>query len=461
MVSSYFENAFTIGLLSVLILIYLYLLFSPNQPHKQKEPRSFVIKKDLQNTFDIFLKEFRDSKSSYNWGGSNSYGSNSGNAWEDFETEGNKQDDFFEGRYGSIQEESNNNVESGPNIPSDKYRCEKGWISIRSEMNYKYLWMHSGENTWMSATATIDTPLHRKAFEILPVNEDCSNGGWVLIREGDSKGYLMMVKPTGDSAIDEWVVKSGTEDLNIARNDEKYYFLFEEDGYLLNNGSMAFVNVMPEAEYSIRGHTGGWDRTKAAGREFGAMMNFQFINATIVEASINKELKERKEAYEEDQEYIKQIALLPQSSEKRVISYGLYGAKPKYTTGAIRNVEMSKIYFPGWICRFYITSDVPEDIILTLKKLGAEIENIPSGMGYTSGMFWRFMVAEDSTVDRYIIRDADSRPNARDRFAVESWIESKYAIHILRDHVNHCIVMNGGMWGKSFINYYFLLLFIN
>jgi hypothetical protein len=31
--------------------------------------------------------------------------------------------------------------------------------------------------------------------------------------------------------------------------------------------------------------------------------------------------------------------------------------------------------------------------------------------------------------------------------AVEEWIESKYPVHIVRDHVNHCIVMNGGMWG--------------
>ena len=33
------------------------------------------------------------------------------------------------------------------------------------------------------------------------------------------------------------------------------------------------------------------------------------------------------------------------------------------------------------------------------------------------------------------------------RFAVEEWIQSTYPIHILRDHVNHCIPMNGGMWG--------------
>ena len=78
-------------------------------------------------------------------------------------------------------------------------------------------------------------------------------------------------------------------------------------------------------------------------------------------------------------------------------------------------MELSKIYFPGWICRFYVASDVPNEIIEKLKSLGAEIENIPSGMGYTSGMFWRFLVASDPSIDRYIIRDSDSRLNARDR----------------------------------------------
>ena len=33
------------------------------------------------------------------------------------------------------------------------------------------------------------------------------------------------------------------------------------------------------------------------------------------------------------------------------------------------------------------------------------------------------------------------------RIAVEAWIDSGVSVHILRDHVNHCIPMNGGMWG--------------
>ena len=58
-------------------------------------------------------------------------------------------------------------------------------------------------------------------------------------------------------------------------------------------------------------------------------------------------------------EYIEQIRRLPTSKEKRVVSYGLYGSNPKYTTGAIRNAELVKIYFPGWVARFYVDDTVP------------------------------------------------------------------------------------------------------
>jgi hypothetical protein len=131
----------------------------------------------------------------------------------------------------------------------------------------------------------------------------------------------------------------------------------------------------------------------------------------------------------------------------RVISFGLYGGDTKYTTGAIRNAELRDTYFPGWTIRFYVDDSVPQDVISKLKELGSEIvkeEGLKGGIG---GMFWRFLVADDDTVDRYIVRDSDSRLNARDRFAVEEWIESGKCIHSVRDHVNHRRSLNGGMWG--------------
>jgi hypothetical protein len=121
-------------------------------------------------------------------------------------------------------------------------------------------------------------------------------------------------------------------------------------------------------------------------------------------------------SYLEDMKLIKNISLLTNpNNETRVISFALYGKSPKYNLGAMYNVEMAKVYFPGWKCRFYVTNDVLNLTINVLKDLGSEIEHIPPGMGKMSGMFWRFLVADDPKVDRYIIRDVDSRMNARDR----------------------------------------------
>jgi hypothetical protein len=148
--------------------------------------------------------------------------------------------------------------------------------------------------------------------------------------------------------------------------------------------------------------------------------------------------------------YIRQIHALPPPSppEKRVIAFGLYGDNPKYTSGAIRNAELLPTYFPGWTCRFYADDSVPKAVIRRLEDLGSEIVAPPSDLrGGAAGMFWRFLVADDATVDRFIVRDTDSRLNARDRFAVQEWIDSGKSVHVLRDHVNHVRTMNGGLWG--------------
>ena len=57
----------------------------------------------------------------------------------------------------------------------------------------------------------------------------------------------------------------------------------------------------------------------------------------------------------------------------------------------------------------------------------------------------RFLVADDIFVDRFVVRDADSRPNAREWAAVQEWIESGYSAHIMRDHPAHDVVMNAGV----------------
>eukprot|EP01080_Neovahlkampfia_damariscottae_P003740 gene3740-6628_t len=135
--------------------------------------------------------------------------------------------------------------------------------------------------------------------------------------------------------------------------------------------------------------------------------------------------------------------------EKKIISFGLYGNNPKYTIGAIRNVELQKQIFPDWICRFYVDKTVPDHIIKKLKEKGAEIVYMDDKnfTGSIRGMFWRFFVSTDKSVDRFIIRDSDSRLNIREKSAIDEWIASGIPVHSMRDHPNHNYAFNGGMWG--------------
>ena len=83
---------------------------------------------------------------------------------------------------------------------------------------------------------------------------------------------------------------------------------------------------------------------------------------------------------------------------------------------------------PYWASqvRVYLDGSVPAPIISQLEYFGAQIvkmgdRGLAGGIG---GMFWRFLVASDPGVDRFIVRDSDSRLNPRERLAVEEWILS-------------------------------------
>lgn len=420
------ENTLIIGILVVLLLVYVYLLLSPSQPRPLSKLPNVVLNIDTKASFDSLMKEMRDYQAGYHGGYTWDDKTNSSmEDWKGFGADGRRDDFFlFNDKYNGNGNNANFEEEAyEPIVPSLDVVCgDNVWITMRSEMNYKYLWMHATESMWLGASATMDTPIHRKAFIIHAVDEGCGNGGWVLLQEGDSDNFIMMINPnrtTTAFSTEAWVVKLGTNDRNEALKDPAYHFLIEKDGYLINKDVMACVNVIAEADglYIAKGHSNGWNRNQPAGREFGANLHFVVVNSTEVELDIAHEKEEEKQAKAEDEIYIQQISRFPlATNEKRVISFGLYGSKPKYTQGAVRNAELAKVYFPGWVCRFYVTSDVPKDILDKLKALGSEIYDIPTGMGYTSGMFWRFMVAGDKTIDRYIIRDTDSRLNARDRY---------------------------------------------
>jgi hypothetical protein len=68
-------------------------------------------------------------------------------------------------------------------------------------------------------------------------------------------------------------------------------------------------------------------------------------------------------------------------------------------------------------------------------------------LGPHYGRYWRFWVASDPSIERFIIRDVDSRLNPREKAAVDDWIKCNSSFHVMRDSIYHRRRVLAGMWG--------------
>jgi len=134
--------------------------------------------------------------------------------------------------------------------------------------------------------------------------------------------------------------------------------------------------------------------------------------------------------------------------QSHIISFSLWGNNPRYTEGALKNAQLIPHIYPGWQCRIYCDqSTVPERIIIELMTAGAQIILMPKQQKMHEGLFWRFYVANDPKVKRYLIRDIDSLVNIKEKAAVDEWITSNKHFHILRDFYTHTDPILAGLWG--------------
>tara|TARA_R110002051_G_scaffold135751_1_gene208512 strand:- start:55 stop:702 length:648 start_codon:yes stop_codon:yes gene_type:complete len=132
---------------------------------------------------------------------------------------------------------------------------------------------------------------------------------------------------------------------------------------------------------------------------------------------------------------------------KKIISFSLWGENPVYNAGAIRNAELAKEIYPGWVCRYYLGKSAPLTTIQELGRFNNTEIFVMNEPGDWRGMFWRFYPASDLNVDVMLSRDADSRLNLREKAAVDEWLTGDKDFHIMRDHPQHATEIMGGMWG--------------
>jgi hypothetical protein len=73
-----------------------------------------------------------------------------------------------------------------------------------------------------------------------------------------------------------------------------------------------------------------------------------------------------------------------------------------------------------------------------------------TGSPINNKMSWRFLVATDMNVERYVVRDIDVHLSLREQAAVDEWIESQKKFHVMRGLPSHShYAMSGGMWGGT------------
>ena len=140
----------------------------------------------------------------------------------------------------------------------------------------------------------------------------------------------------------------------------------------------------------------------------------------------------------------------PDARTRNIIAFSLFGDDRRYLTGAMNNAIVARYLYPGWTARYYVDDSVPLAFQKQLATQGAQVLKLAGGWKADRyGLFWRFIVEDDEDIDFYLVRDADSVCNIKERAAVEDWLASGKAFHLMRDLPSHCELILAGMWGAQ------------
>jgi hypothetical protein len=138
---------------------------------------------------------------------------------------------------------------------------------------------------------------------------------------------------------------------------------------------------------------------------------------------------------------------VPEQRSKNVISFSVWGSEARYLNGAITNSIVARYLYPGWTARFYTDSSTSEEFRQALARQGAQVVLVTDLPAQKYGLFWRFLVEDDAGVSLFLVRDADSVLNVRERWAVADWLTAGTVFHVMRDNPQHSELMLAGMWG--------------
>ncbi len=67
------------------------------------------------------------------------------------------------------------------------------------------------------------------------------------------------------------------------------------------------------------------------------------------------------------------VAEQNETAIRNVVAFSLYGNHPRYVRGGMQNIETYSRWFPEFVCRFCVGSDVDPNVIRAFRSQGAEV----------------------------------------------------------------------------------------
>jgi hypothetical protein len=141
----------------------------------------------------------------------------------------------------------------------------------------------------------------------------------------------------------------------------------------------------------------------------------------------------------------------PARRQHNVIAFSLFGGDPFYRECAVTIARSARGIFPEFTCRFYCSTEIPQNVNEALSRAGARVlvgGTRPDVARHPfSGAFWRFLPFDDPDVDMVLVRDVDSPFTFRERLAIDYWLASDAPFLTMRDSAQHTEPLMAGMWG--------------
>jgi hypothetical protein len=123
-------------------------------------------------------------------------------------------------------------------------------------------------------------------------------------------------------------------------------------------------------------------------------------------------------------------------------SFCLYGPyTDKYYQGLVENISLIREHYPKCDIKVYASPEASSFV----SKLDVILHITPEDS--SRNMSYRFLPAFTDDYEFVCVRDTDSRLHARDRWCINTFLESSFTAYTIRDHSCHTYRIMGGLWG--------------